>query len=108
MALRRNRTRYLLALEDCVRNLVAEATLTHDVVHARTEAARLEDAFPECDMSKEEIARLIAGAARAACVELGDGPPAFGPHRHLPGNRQKGRGAAPDGEPTASKPVGAR
>jgi hypothetical protein len=68
------RTRCLLALEESVRYLVAEAIRTHGIVHAKAEAARLEDVFPECDMSKEEIARLIAKAARAADVELDDAP----------------------------------
>ena len=43
---------------------------THSIVHAKAEAAKLEDVYFECDMSKEEIARLIAKAARAAQVEV--------------------------------------
>jgi hypothetical protein len=66
------RDHYRIALDENVRRLVAEAIRTHCVVHAKAEAARLEDAFPECDMSKEEIARLIVQAARAARVELDD------------------------------------
>jgi len=72
-----SRSRYrpncdLIRLDENVRDIVAAAIRTHGVVHARAEAARLENAFPECDMSKEEIARLIVQAARAARVELDD------------------------------------
>ena len=68
------RTRCLLELEESVQYLVAEAIRTNAIVHAKAEAARLEDVFFECDMSKEEIARLITKAARAARVGLDDAP----------------------------------
>ena len=66
--------RNLSALEADIKRLVANAIRSRGVVRARSEAARMEDAFPECDMSKEEIARLIISAARSVNARLDDLP----------------------------------
>ena len=65
----------LTALDESVRFLVAEAIRTHGIVHVKDEAARLEHIYLDADMTEDEIARLIAQAARAAQVQLDEFPP---------------------------------